>query len=458
MEAPTTSKQPTTYDIIRTGDHIMTSKAGGDIVEFKSIRNREDYTEVKTIDYANNAKIAYWGKNNQLPQHRERIILDNNIVGELIATKAAITIGGGIYAYNEVVEAGVKREERIAMPAEIQKWLDENQWDDYLECAAGELFKHANVPTEFIQVRKRSSTEISKLHLKPCKNIRAGVQNVNGKVPVYYYHGSWSQRTANNTGIQEAKAIPIPTYNGKRQIKSLFHTGTKLFFDGYYYKPNYWGGKEWIITSNNIPKFHQHNLENGYNIRFHIEIPFDYFLDRVAYDAADDGAARTECMNKAAAAEQTFIDAMNNFLAGVKNSGRAVYTKFKHDMEKSYPGIKITPLKVDLKDEALLKLYDKSNDANISAQGIHPTLASIQTQGKLSSGSDIRNSLMLYLATKAPGHRRTLLKPLKIVQKANGWDSNIKFGFEDTLITKLDDNPDGIEKTASSQQDPAVSE
>ncbi|MEO7176717.1 MAG: hypothetical protein ABIV51_12450, partial [Saprospiraceae bacterium] len=90
-----------------------------------------------------------------------------------------------------------------------------------------------------------------------------------------------------------------------------------------------------------------------------------------------------------------------------------------------------------------LKLYDKSNQANISGQGIHPVLANIETAGKLSSGSEIRNALIMYITIKAPNPRAILLKPFELVKKLDKWDADIFLGFKDVEMTTLDENPKG---------------
>ena len=51
-------------------------------------------------------KIWTWGTNNLLPQQREALVLDNNIVPELMGTKRDITVGGGLMYYTERFENG----------------------------------------------------------------------------------------------------------------------------------------------------------------------------------------------------------------------------------------------------------------------------------------------------------------------------------------------------------------
>lgn len=427
--------------------HIAVSDNNEGIVSFSTFKDRDDYTKVEHITVGNtNLDIAKWGHDNNLPEFREQLICDNNIVGELIATKRDLCLGKDIITYIENFSNGKMVRERIEIPDVIQDFLDENIWENFALCSAGEYFKHGNIFTQMVQ--KKGSTAIARIYNKRCKHIRAGVQNKSGFVDNYYWHGSWgTQRKGGAEKVKKSKPKTVPAFiRGKYQGTSILHVGDKLFFDGYYYTPTYWGGKEWITTSNNIPKFHQSALENGYNITFHIEYPFDYFRDPKVWSKASDEKELEKCEDQERKAKQNFIDDMNKFLAGVKNGGRAVYTSFKYEYEKVYPGIKITPIKYDMKDEALLKLYEKSNDANISSQGISPSIAGIQTQGKLSSGSDIRNAQLLYLTVKAPNARRLVLTPLRIVQKLNGWDPKIKFDFEDSFLTTLDKEPSGVTK------------
>lgn len=406
-----------------------------------AINRTEDLTEVKEVRMiGKKGSVAYWGKQNDLPQRREDLIQDNNIVGQLIRTNRDILIGGGIKYFKKEIQEGEEVLKSIIPNSEVLEFMDHIDSDDVNECAAGEYCKHGNIFFEVILDQKKS--KISNIYPKRCVNIRAAKQNSKGQVKSYFLSGNWKNSTSRTAKL---KTVELPAFdpdNPLKYAKSIFHTGDKLFFDGYYYSPAWWGGKNWIIAANKIPEFHFKNLDNGYLIRYHIQIPKNHFLDKMSYDAADEDK-REQVLAEAESTEKAFITQMNNFLAGTKGAGRAVYTKYFSDLEKAHPGIKIEAIKTDMKDEALLKLYEKSNDANISAQGIHPVLASIQTQGKLSSGSDIRNALLLHLATKTPVPRKALLRIFNIIKKVNKWDQDLVFGFKDNLITKLDEEKSG---------------
>jgi hypothetical protein len=82
-----------------------------------------------------------------------------------------------------------------------------------------------------------------------------------------------------------------------------------------------------------------------------------------------------------------------------------------------------------------------------SANNIDPTLAGYDITGKLSSGSEKRNSYLIHIALKTPMPRKILLKWLYDVRDLNGWPPDMVFAFKDIEITTLDVNPTGTQNT-----------
>jgi hypothetical protein len=427
--------------------HLYRDVASKSIVSFAFLSDREEVTTRQRVNLGNQGfEVMGWGSDNKLPQRREDILKDNNIVPELIATKRGITLGQGLICFNRTFKDGKKVLTPIDTPEVVKTFLDQSEWDDYILAAAGDIFKHNCVFTEYI---RNKGGQIHSISNHSCKRMRAGLPDLDGKVRKWFWHGSWD---AANKETREQKAKALQLYNPAiRQPLFITVHGDPLFFDGYYFWPPYWGGKEWIELSNIIPKFHKSNLTNGYTVRFHIEIPKGYFSAKGTYSTESE---QKKALEEAQAREQEFIDNMNKFLSGTDNAGRAVYTKY--DIEaytnKEFPGIKIHPVNFDMKDEALLKLFEKSNQANIGAQGLHPTLASIETQGKLSSGSEMRNALNAYISIKTPAPRSILLKPLYLVKKINNWPANLEFGFEDMDLTVLSEDHAGTTNKVENQE------
>ena len=398
------------------------------------------------------AKIWSWGKNNLLPQEREALVLDNNIVPELMATKRDITIGGGLMWYTERFEGGKRIIEEVEAPAAAKEFFDampeKNGGQDleaYLLKTCRNAIFHANT---FSQVVETFGDKVDSLLALECRHLRPEKMDRGGNVRRWFWSGNWKEYRK-----EDYRPVALPAYiPGRRQpARYVLHSMDDLLSDEYLGIPTWWGGRAWIECANAIPIFHISNLRNGYTIRWHIEIPKDYFWDYTAPQQTQ--PQKDQARQKETQARQEFLTRLNLFLAGYEQAGRALITDYEINKAagKEFPGIKITALNVDLKDKALLELFEKSNDANISGQGIHPTLAAIQTQGKLSSGSEIRNAFTMYVAIKAPVKRSLILKHLQYVQRVNGWDQNVKMGFRDIEITKLDENPAGRQEVAVGQ-------
>jgi len=148
--------------------------------------------------------------------------------------------------------------------------------------------------------------------------------------------------------------------------------------------------------------------------------------------------------------EKQFINDFNTVLVGVGNTGRPIVTK--SEIIEALGGkyekrIQIEKIDYNINDEALLKLYAASNVANVSAQALHPTLASIETGGKgIGSGTEIRNAFLLYLIIAAPVVRDMLMEVVEVVKTENGWPADVKFAIRDAEMTTLAENPTGMQE------------
>ena len=436
-----------------------------DVIVSQTLPKDWETGSVATISVpgAGKATVMQWGKNNDLPQRREMLLSDNNIVPALLKTKRNIIAGSGLYAYRIRYEqnatGGMKKVvEEVDMPQQAVDFFEVVSFDEYMNNAAGELEKHALVLAEMI---RNGAGQIIGLKAHKTKYCRAEEQDQYGNINAWWWSGHWTVNERNIDSLRQRRMERIPVYNGeeapgKRQTKFVLQLSDDLLCnDGYYPVPTYWGSWEWIELANRIPQFHRANLSNGYNMRWHIEIPSDYFLDYEAYHGAMTEDEKAQVLNTAKQREQAFMDDVNTFLADLENAGRTIFTKYELDkaLGKDYPGIKITALSYDMKDEALLKLFERSNTANISAQGIHPTLANIETQGKLSSGTEIRNAYLMWLIINTHQQRGMLMRPIELIKKINGWPADVHYGIRDYELTALSSNASGMQER---QNEPVV--
>lgn len=439
-------------DILAEGPGFAILEAGALVTErggATSIDNYDQIGHIISVDAGpTNSRIMQWGNDNCLPSYRERLVADNNIVPSLIRTRRNITLGRGLMAYRKIIRNGEMVNEEVSMPDYAQEFFERSEIDKYLEIAANQDAMHSAIPTEYIRYRGGDKT-IKRIHALECRHVRLGEMNARGKVEQMFWKGNWSKNVKRGSIHLNLPAQSIPMYlRDRKQAKfGTFAMDRLLCLDEYYPAPYWWGGEEWIRLANKIPQFHDANLKHGFSMRWHIEVPKDYFHNARANWVDEDKEKKAK--EAATEAKREFLRKINETLQGLSNAGKTVVTEYDVDkaVNQMYPGIKITPLNYDLKDEALLKLFDASNAANMSGQGVHPVLANIQTQGKLSSGSEIRNAYLMYVAIHTPLVRRRILKPIEIVKYENGWDKDIHFGFRDMLLTNLDEDKSGQRET-----------
>ena len=385
-------------------------------------------------------EVMMWGKGNDLPVQREGLLTDNNICGALLTTKRSMLTGAGLYAYTERFESGARIVEEVAMPTQIKEDLARADIKTYLREAAGEIVKHAGLPVELLSDRGGTG-KIAGLKVQPCRRMRMARRTARGTVDTFLW-GSWKGQAGPRKSHEETKIIPrYDPRSDKVSARSMMWQQDELFTDGYYAIPYWWGAWEWIDLANRIPRFHLNNLSNGFNIRYHIEVPDNYF--KKSTSAAQESLADAQKAEKKAKAD--FIDLLNNFFRGVTNAGRVLVTTYQMNVlaAKEFPGVKINVIDNKLQDDAMLKLFDSSNTANISAQAIHPTLAAIETAGKLSSGSEIRNAYKLWLAIHSHWPRDMMMNPVLEMGRRNGWPTDVLLGIKDVELATLDDEPSG---------------
>lgn len=445
--------------IQRIGSNNYYLSEGRALVSFVSerIEDSANYGKIQKVKIPGSdlsPEIMYWGAKNDLPQLYEALLTENNVVPVLMHRKRDIFVSDGLFAYrkNRITNPDGSTKtvmEEVDMPPEAADFFEQIDIDQYLLKSTGELVKHSLFVPEFIRFKRDRKIKLVQVH--ECKYVRSGKKNDDGKVTDWYWSGHWTKTTD-----KEAKRIvQLPVYAGEeaRQPKFVVPIGDYFLNDGYYPIPVWRGGKDWIELSNMIPEFHINNILNGYSIRFHVKIPTGYFLDYERYNACTTDEERDACKADEQKAEQDFMNDVNEFLAGLDNAGRALFTKFEYEQAtgKVYPGIEIVPINYDMKDSALLELFKASNTANVSNQAMNPSLANIDMGGKLfGSGTEVRNAYLLFLITSTPQVRRMAMKPINMVKKINGWPADIYYGIRDFELAPLNEDKSGM-KPAENQ-------
>lgn len=443
----------------KVGERVWLSTIGGAIVQFSSRRNEYTAGMVNRLSIAGKfAEVMYHGKSNNLPQERERLIQRNAYLPNLHVVQRNLLLGDAFIAYRKIKENGVTRVEEVDFPKQLTDKFPLDYIAEINEAVTNEYVKHAQAFPQFVW-RKDGSIAPEGIKVHKNTEIRAERQNADtGLIDNWYYSNSWVEKTdvLKKPVLEKISNMTLSRLRSKMEDGKRWKQGSFIFpiqdtlhNDGYYAVPPVDGVRDAVELSNAVWLFHESNLKNGYNLRWHIEIPEDYFYD---YESVEKGTVtEIQAAEDATDKEQDFINKMNDFLAGADNAGKAIYTKkLIRNIEKEYPGISIKALEYDMKDDALLKLEQRAMIATLSNQGVPPILASVQLPEGFGSGSQIRGILGMYQIVNLPFMRSKIFSWLNVLKYTEGLPSDIFYGVKDRELTTLDANPTGSQKVTVS--------
>jgi hypothetical protein len=373
-----------------------------------------------------------WGLDNKFPKDWMRLLERNPIVQPLLNKMVEFVTGKKYILYRERYEGNKIQltylDENQA--PDIYDWLAANDWQlfsmklltDWGYLGKGVVqFIPAKSNNKIAAVKHIDTTlhRIGKFDYKPQTHILAdwqgGIVDYSNELP--------------NFDLENPYQSSIMQINSYKPGQYRYTT------------PFYAGSEKAIELLNKTFEFHLAGLSNGYLLRYHIEIPSDYFPDTKKGDEQFDNLKAE----------------IHNWLANPQNAGKTLITKFDTDIQtaKAKPGIKVNSIETNLYDEAFTTIFEQSQVTICSAIGIAPELAGVILQGKMSgnAGSGVRNTHNQYVNVTVPTIRDWTLNPIfNAVKMANGWDRTIKLGWIDHEIQKLDENPSGNLSQVNGQQ------
>lgn len=390
----------------------------------------------RTSEIDKRLNIAKWFKEskNLEPNNIIATLLANNIAPAILDTKAKFIAGSGVITYQTDIVDG-KKTNKLVSYAEIEDWMEESAINDVMFNTAKDYNFFGNA---FFEGRYNKKKQIKDISHIDASTVRAEAMNASGIIPNYLVCGDWQKPKYNPEKISEGNVVKVKAFQKEVDAEALYpkyiyHVKDYTPGNPYYSLPTWYGSLMWIELANTIPAWHLSGINNGYALRYIIEVSESYF------DRLQDQTKITEAKAKLQ------LD-LENCLSGSENTSKSIYVTMKHSDFTEKGILKITPIETDLHDEAFSLLFSHSNTAITSGFAIDPTLCGIETDGKLSSGSEKRIAYELWLRLHAVKPRKQLLGVLDHVIKVNGWDKKykgLKFGFENIQLTTLDQNPTG---------------
>jgi hypothetical protein len=435
--------QPVRAHLLPKSGSLITMYAKSDFSKSDNVRQKLAYrlfpNENSLLDgymqastFGETLPLQYWGQNNNFPQRATNLNLENPISSQLMQTKTDFAVGKKLITYYERVDdKGDKLIEDIVFIPEIDEWLEENEMIEKLSKATLDYFMVGNSFWAF-RTNKAQTRILRADHIDP-NLVRVGqVRNIE---PLNYAFADFLSGIFHNVNY-----LPVfDPYDPLAEKISVSHIKNYVPGSYFYGVPDWIGAEKFIRLLNEIPKFHTSGLERTHFLRWHIQIPEEYFSSQ--------GLSIEDEID----AEKALKEHFDTFLAGAENNGKSIVTKLMNDHTgKPINGVKIEALKPELFDSAYIELFNQGMMAVCSAHGIDPALAGVILNGQLSAGSHLRNGYNMYELLKVPRTRRHTLKPLYQIATGNRWlktyakkDARLRFGFIGSQITKLDENSEG---------------
>ncbi|MBO0946945.1 hypothetical protein [Fibrella forsythiae] len=393
--------------------------------------------------------VIPWGESNDLPQ---KIILQaskSTIIPRALTDTATLWRGGGLIASAD--------EESVKMVAdrEIKQFLGSISMQRYLLEACLDMAWWWNCFPEFILSRDRK--KIVQLHNNETADCRWAKPNKNGELDTVLINADW----ANGASADDEATIRIPAVNPYRydlvdwirSQKNVYKYVYPISFPSpgkAHYQLAAWDSARssgWLDVLEAIPLFKKYGLQNQMTLRYHIEVPSEYW-EKVYGDkwrnATDEGKKIIR---------DEFLKGLMDSLTDVKNAHKAVLTEswIGYGTDTTPRGIIINVLDDKIKDGKYNLDMAEGTSHLLYALGVDPTLFGFSSAGVNSTngGSNKREAFWIFLSKAGP-YRDRILEPLRIVAEYNGWYDrypDLTFSFKDTILTTLDTGASTAEVT-----------
>jgi hypothetical protein len=426
--------------VVEIDKKVSFGYASGSIIEITKKETEPDAmagASVSAVPY------AIWGKDNDRPQQ----IIDQNMQETTSAGaldfKIKAHFGRGLYFYKESI-SGAGKEIKTPMmirelPAEMQEFYYNNDIQHFQHNLVANYEWFTFFPVQYIC--NASFNKIKWIKAHRTKDVRIGKRNVRtGEVPNYYLSAIWPKPKS-----EEYATVPAFDRHNPFEVANGIYKHECPSVDKDYYPTAYWQSNlHWMRVAMKIPKWIGANIDNSVNIKYHVEIPEQYFIDLYPEKNFDSKAL---CLAARMKAEVDIKQEIDKCLAGAENAQKIFYTKFAVDpvTNQVRPGWKITVIENKIMDQAWLNA-DATAAARISsAHSVNPSLTSLVTGSNLNvgSGSDTREKFNVHMQLHTVLPRQKTLEWYDIVQRANRWPEDIKLGYRDLILDTIDNTPSG---------------
>ncbi|MPR36563.1 hypothetical protein [Salmonirosea aquatica] len=379
-----------------------------------------------------------WGLGDNQPNLMRRLIQKNTSVRSLLETHRDMMFGSGVGFFKKII---VDNKEQLVpyTDSRLEEWKEATELTDYVISAINQRVDNANVFTRWqydplgdwflLSVSDSFKTRIGRRDQKP-----------GFLVNPYFGHHSY---------YQIAQSERIPAFNRLDRDYNVARTVTMSLGNELipgqpnYAFPSWWCAEEAIELANLITAFHKNGILNGYNIKYLIKMPQDYF---------DKEGSRNLDSKEIKARWSKWGDNLSSWLSGSENVNKSMLVKYMRGADqKALDSVMVEPLKNLMSDDAYDKVWNNTNQAITNSVGILPTLGGVKAGSGNDSGSQIRVMADYQQHFRTPIPRYIILKPVNQALRMMGY-TDVIASFKEVQLKTLDANPMGKEAVVNHGQ------
>jgi hypothetical protein len=376
---------------------------------------------------------ARWGAADNMPNAMRRLIEKNNQVRpELVTLRDMIYGSGGCWKQ-------IDSEGKIKpfYDPKLAKWEKETKLARYEIAAINQLIDNANIFSriEWDVVKgypKLSISDSFHTRIQRPKDISKGITHYQ----VNPYFGEMQHFDTKETAT-------IPAFSSEEldtDLVQILHSKEDIPGNPFYAFPTWWGSADWIELANMIPMFHKSGIKNGYNIKYLIKMPQDYFS----------GDGGQELTDKEVQDNWNKLEGkLKSMLSGEDKVNKSMLIKYMRGVDgKMMDNIDVIPLKNEMSDNAYSTILEMANLSIANSIGLLPTIAGVNPGKGNDSGSQIRVMADFQQAFRTVIPRTLITEAVNECVWKMGYENVFRW-FDGITLTTLDANKEGKEDTSN---------
>lgn len=408
---------------------VKGNKASGDVIVQFGVGSYVTDVVDKGRHYGALSPHYPWGDKDQKLAEMHEITGDNPTKWQLMMTRRDFVIGNGLRVRN--LEEGDEEDKYVFINDAEQKIIAKKIESLGVQKTLRELAMQLEFSGRYfakftlgLDLKTESIELVDVFQCRP-KKLAVGETRISAYI-LNPNFGSPRFKVSENQEIpafdpKEPTKYPVFILDGREHLPGMFYNTLAAW----------WGTKEWAIISNKIAKFHNSGLDNGYNLKYHVSIPDDYFNK--------DGLTEEETEEL----KDSVLNEISESLKGINAVNKTLFTFHQKDVTgKAMNGVVITPLDNKMTDNAYMNIFNMASVAQASAHKLLPTLAGVDQNQKLGgSGKELEVAANYTQSFLTNTDRNLLLEVFNVLKMIEGWSAEKVGVFQNVRIYNYDVTP-----------------